>query len=94
MLIFIQISKFMKCEKGGKHKKELIEDGLKLVWDIKKVPSGSEVKVVYDFEIRIPRTIMIRKGEEIRIVNDYNSLQREEDDEGKIQTFQVSFHQP
>ncbi|NHK29786.1 MAG: hypothetical protein FK730_00445 [Asgard group archaeon] len=80
----------VKCEKGGKNKKELVEDGLKLVWEIKKVPSGGEVKVIYDFEIRIPRTIMIRKGEEIRIVNDYNSLQREEDEEGKIQTFIIS----
>lgn len=80
----------VKCEEGGNIKKELIEDGLKLIWNIKKVPSGSEIKTFYDFEMRIPRTIMIRKGEEIRIVNDYNSLQREEDQEGKIRTFIIS----
>ncbi|NHJ48739.1 MAG: hypothetical protein FK733_13220 [Asgard group archaeon] len=80
----------VKCEKGGKYKKTLIEDGLKLEWKIKNVPSGGEVKAHYNFEARIPRTIMIRKGEEIRIVQDYNTLLREESDEGKIKTYFVS----
>ncbi|NHJ39496.1 MAG: hypothetical protein FK731_05635 [Asgard group archaeon] len=80
----------VKCKEGGKYKKELVEDGLKLEWNAKEVPSGGEIKVFYDFEMRIPRTIMIRKGEEIRIVNDYNSLQRDEDEAGRIHTFIIS----
>jgi hypothetical protein len=64
---------------GGKikpPKKELMKEGLKLTWEIKKVKAGESVIVSYRLEKRIPRTILIRKENEIRIVQDYNSLDR------------------
>ncbi|NHJ85338.1 MAG: hypothetical protein FK734_07735 [Asgard group archaeon] len=78
------------CKEGGKIKKELTDNGLKISWNISKVPSNGEVKAHYKFERRIPRTIMIRKGEEIRIVQDYNSLQREEDETGAMKLYFIS----
>lgn len=80
----------VQCKKGGKYKKELLEDGLKVTWKITKVPSGEDIKAFYTLEKRIPRTIMVRKSEEIRIVQDYNSLLREEDEDGKIAIYFVS----
>lgn len=59
---------------GGKYKKELLKDGLKITWKVSKVTPGNEVKMIYRFERRIPRTIYIRKNEEIRIVQDYNAI--------------------
>ncbi len=59
---------------GGKYKKELLEKGLKITWKVSKVAPGNEVKMIYKFERRIPRTIYIRKNEEIRIVQDYNAI--------------------
>ena len=82
--------KEVTCKEGGKYKKELVEGGLKLTWKISSLPPGGEVKAFYTLEERIPRTIMIRKGEEIRIVQDYNSLMREEDEEGGIRIFFTS----
>ncbi len=61
-------------KEGGKYKKELLESGLKITWKVSKVAPGNEVKMIYNFEKRIPRTIYIRKNEEIRIVQDYNSI--------------------
>jgi len=81
--------KDVTCKEGGKYKKDLVENGLKLTWKISSLPAGGEVKAFYTFEKRIPRTIMIRKGEEIRIVQDYNSLEREEVD-GEIKLFFTS----
>ncbi|MHA1628766.1 MAG: hypothetical protein ACTSXO_07120 [Candidatus Heimdallarchaeota archaeon] len=72
------------------YKKELLENGLKISWTISTVPAGTEIKILYSFEKRIPRTIMIRKGEEIRIVQDYNSILEEEDAEGKVVQYSVS----
>ena len=74
----------MNSNDGGKFTKELLEQGLKLTWRISKLASGDEIKVNYNLEKRILRTIMIRKGEEIRIVQDYTSLLKDEDEEGKI----------
>ncbi len=59
---------------GGKYKKELLPKGLKIIWKVSSVAPGKEVKVFYKFERRIPRTIYIRKNEEIRIVQDYNAI--------------------
>ncbi|MHA1211751.1 MAG: hypothetical protein ACTSSH_04740, partial [Candidatus Heimdallarchaeota archaeon] len=78
------------CKKGGKYKKELSDKGLKLTWKVSKVPSGGNVEVYYSFEKRIPRTLMVRKGEEIRIVQDYNSLIKESSEDGKITTHFIS----
>ncbi|MFW9922056.1 MAG: hypothetical protein ACFFDW_02080 [Candidatus Thorarchaeota archaeon] len=74
----------------GKYTKELQNDGLKITWKIDKVAPGKEIKTVYTFEHRIPRTIYIRKGEEIRIVQDYNSIITEENEEGKIVKYFIS----
>ena len=73
-----------------KYSKELLEEGLKITWNISKVAPGNEVKIQYSFEKRIPRTIYVRKGEEIRIVQDYNSIQQEENDEGIISKYFTS----
>lgn len=81
--------KEVTCKESGKYKKELVENGLKLTWNASSLAPGGEVKAFYTLEKRIPRTIMIRKGEEIRIVQDYNSLMRKEDD-GKIKIFFTS----
>ncbi|HUT80921.1 MAG TPA: hypothetical protein VMZ29_06940 [Candidatus Bathyarchaeia archaeon] len=78
------------CKEGGKFKKELTDSGLKVTWKVSNVPSGGEVKAFYNFEKRIPRTIMIRKGEEIRIVQDYNSLMEEEGETGTLKQYFIS----
>ncbi|NHJ04098.1 MAG: hypothetical protein EAX90_04700 [Candidatus Heimdallarchaeota archaeon] len=78
------------CKEGGKYSKELKEEGLKLSWKISKVAAGSEVKMLYSFERRIPRTIYIRKGEEIRIVQDYNSILVEETEKEKTSKYFIS----
>ena len=77
-------------QKGGKHTKELLENGLKVTWKKQKVAAGEEVKVTYDFEKRIPRTIYIRKGEEVRIVQDYNSILSDEIGNGKKEQYFIS----
>lgn len=82
--------KEVTCKEGGKYKKELVENGLKLTWKASSLAPGGEVKALYTLEKRIPRTIMIRKGEEIRIVQDYNSLMREVDEDGKVCTYFTS----
>jgi len=82
--------KEVSSKEGGKHKKELVEGGLKITWKVSSLPPGGEVKAFYTLEKRIPRTIMIRKGEEIRIVQDYNSLMREVDEDGKVSTYFTS----
>lgn len=82
--------KEVTCKEGGKHKQELVEGGLKITWKVSSLPPSGEVKAFYTLEKRIPRTIMIRKGEEIRIVQDYNSLLREEDEDGKVRTYFTS----
>ena len=66
------------CQGGGKYSKELLQNGLKLSWKISELAPGKEVKMFYKFEHRVPRTIYIRKNEEIRIVQDYNSILLEE----------------
>ncbi|MBN1329024.1 MAG: hypothetical protein JXA54_06080 [Candidatus Heimdallarchaeota archaeon] len=78
------------CNEGGKAKKELTDGGLKISWNVSKVPSGGDVKAFYNFEKRIPRTIMIRKGDEIRIVQDYNSLLTEENETGLLNYYFIS----
>ena len=80
----------IESQKSGKHTKELLENGLKITWKKQKVAVGEEVKVIYDFEKRIPRTIYLRKGEEVRIVQDYNSIIREESESGKKELFFIS----
>ncbi len=81
--------KDVTCKEGGKYTKDLVENGMKLTWKISSLPAGGEVKAFYSFEKRIPRTIMIRKGEEIRIVQDYNSLEYEDID-GEVKFFFTS----
>ena len=66
--------KEVTSKEGGKYKKELLEKGLKIQWNVKALAPGNEIKVFYTFEKRIPRTIYVRKDEDIRIVQDYNSL--------------------
>lgn len=77
------------CKEGGKHKKELLDNGLKLQWSVKELAPGEEIKVLYTFEKRIPRTIYIRKEEDIRIVQDYNSILLDEVD-GKVFNYFIS----
>jgi hypothetical protein len=76
-------------KKGGKYKKELLDNGLKLQWKVQKLSPGEEIKVLYTFEKRIPRTIYVRKGDDIRIVQDYNSILIDEED-GKIVNYFIS----
>jgi len=71
-------------------KKELLDGGLKVSWRVATVSAGSEIKILYSLEKRIPRTVLIRKGEEIRIVQDYNSILEEEDIEGKAVQYFIS----
>ncbi|MHA1307950.1 MAG: hypothetical protein ACTSQN_11735 [Candidatus Heimdallarchaeota archaeon] len=81
--------KEVTCKEGGKHKKELLDTGLKLEWKVKKLAPGEAIKVFYTFEKRIPRTIYVRKDEDLRIVQDYNSILLDEVD-GKIINYFIS----
>ncbi|MHA1739988.1 MAG: hypothetical protein ACTSWD_15460 [Candidatus Heimdallarchaeota archaeon] len=77
------------CKEGGKYKKELLDNGLKLQWKVKQLAPGDEIKVLYTFEKRIPRTIYVRKEDDIRIVQDYNSILLDEVD-GKVINYFIS----
>ncbi|MEA2070941.1 MAG: hypothetical protein U9O98_06585 [Asgard group archaeon] len=76
----------------NKVSQELTADGLQVTWEIESVKPGKAVTTTYTFEPRIPRTIWIRKDEDVRIVQDYNSLRQETTEEtGEIkQQFFIS----
>jgi hypothetical protein len=83
--------KEVTSKKGGKYKKKLLENGLQLTWTIDSLPPGEAIFTHYSLEKRIPRTILIRKGEEIRIVQDYNKVMIEGDEEeGEIKRVVIS----
>ncbi|MBD3191501.1 MAG: hypothetical protein GF308_12705 [Candidatus Heimdallarchaeota archaeon] len=74
-------------EEAGMPEKELLQEGLKVSWTIPRIPAGEGRTARYSLERRIPRTIFIRKDNDIKIIQDYNSLRIKENEEGKKQKY-------